>query len=57
MQALETQSVACPECGDSVSVTPPSGDVELKVSGTLALYGDHVKVSCSQAHTFWVYFC
>lgn len=54
-QAMET--VSCPHCERETLVSVPDADVDLEVSRSVALYGDHTTVTCPADHKFWVYFC
>lgn len=57
MQIADTKHVECPKCGESERVTPPAEDVELKIRTSVAAFGEHSKIHCSQGHTYWVYYC
>ncbi|WP_449406813.1 hypothetical protein [Natronorubrum bangense] len=56
-QLTETQDVACPKCAETISITVPGADVELKVSPYVAAFGEYTKVECTNEHPFWVYYC
>lgn len=53
----DTQQVACPKCGENITVSIPEQDVELRVRRSVAAFGDHTIFECSSEHTFWVYYC
>jgi hypothetical protein len=57
MQVPRTRAVACPQCGERSHIPVPERDVELKVSRSVAAFGDHTTLECSNEHTFWVYYC
>ncbi|SEW11757.1 hypothetical protein [Natrinema salifodinae] len=57
MQVTATRTVACPHCGEDATVSLPSEDADVNVSHSVAAFGDHTTVTCSQGHTYWVYFC
>ena len=52
-----TVEVTCPHCGDPTGVPPPMDGIELKIRKSVAAFGDYQKVTCSQGHTYWVYYC
>lgn len=54
---VDTARVTCPNCGENERVTVPAADVTLTVRPTVAAFGDHRKLRCSQGHTYWVYYC
>ncbi|WP_430540841.1 hypothetical protein [Natrialbaceae archaeon AArc-T1-2] len=53
----DTAYVNCPKCGESITVSIPERDTELRIRSTVAAFGDHTKVACSNDHPFWVYYC
>jgi len=57
MQTVATEAVTCPHCGDEASVSLPSEETELKVRHSVAAFGEYTTVTCSNDHTYWVYFC
>ncbi|WP_139326564.1 hypothetical protein [Natrinema saccharevitans] len=57
MQEIATETVSCPHCGTNATVALPATDVEVKVRQSVAAFGDYTTVTCSQGHTYWVYFC
>lgn len=58
MAATLSQSVVpCPYCEQETPVSVPNTDVEVVVSQSVALFGDHTTVNCPDEHRFWVYFC
>ncbi|WP_222918108.1 hypothetical protein [Natrinema sp. SYSU A 869] len=57
MQTVAIQEVICPHCEESASVSLPSEEVDVKVRKSVAAFGEYTTVTCSQGHTYWVYFC
>jgi RNase P subunit RPR2 len=57
MQEIATKAVTCPHCGESTRITRPDEGAEVKVRESVAAFGDHTTVTCSNGHTYWVYFC
>ncbi len=57
MQIPVTQEVECPQCGERTSVSVPSEGTELKIRHSVAAFGEHTTVTCSNGHRYWVYFC
>ncbi|AGB30995.1 hypothetical protein C488_02495 [Natrinema pellirubrum DSM 15624] len=57
MQAIATKAVTCPHCGESATISLPREEVDVKVRQSVAAFGDHTTVTCSDGHTYWVYFC
>ena len=52
-----TTEVSCPHCGEPTSLPVPDETVDLHVRRSVAAFGEHDTVACSNAHTFWVYVC
>ncbi|WP_090611531.1 hypothetical protein [Natrinema salaciae] len=57
MHEVATKAVACPHCGENASVSPPGEGTDVKVRRSVAAFGEYTTVTCSQGHTYWVYFC
>lgn len=57
MQVTKAREVECPRCGERTSVPVPDEDAEVKIRRSVAAFGDHTTVECSNDHTYWVYFC
>jgi|GEM_PF-646554 len=57
MHTVATKVVTCPHCGDEASVSLPSEETELNVRHSVAAFGEYTTITCSNGHTYWVYFC
>ena len=57
MQEIATRAVACPHCGENANVSLPGGETDVKVRQSVAAFGEYTTVTCSEGHTYWVYFC
>ncbi|MFP8952745.1 hypothetical protein ACLI4Z_07210 [Natrialbaceae archaeon A-arb3/5] len=51
------REVECPRCDERTSVSVPDEGVELKIRRSVAAFGEHETVTCSNGHRYWVYFC
>ncbi|MFC4542792.1 hypothetical protein ACFO5R_12755 [Halosolutus amylolyticus] len=57
MQTTATRAVECPQCAERTRVSIPDEDADLKVSHSVAAYGEQTAVSCSNGHRYWVVVC
>ncbi|WP_254524615.1 hypothetical protein [Natrinema caseinilyticum] len=57
MQEIATKTVDCPFCGENASVALPDEGTDVRVRKSVAAFGEYTTVTCSQGHTYWVYFC
>ncbi|WP_425492889.1 hypothetical protein [Natrinema amylolyticum] len=57
MQTVATREVSCPHCGERASVSLPGEEVDVKVRKSVAAFGEYTTVTCSEDHSYWVYFC
>ncbi|WP_408957350.1 hypothetical protein [Natrinema sp. 74] len=57
MQDVATTAVTCPHCGENATVSLPAEGADVKVRRSVAAFGDYTTVTCSDGHTYWVYFC
>ncbi|MDS0475849.1 hypothetical protein [Natrinema sp. 1APR25-10V2] len=57
MQDVATSAVSCPYCSESATVSLPGSGTDVKVRRSIAAFGEHTTVTCSEGHTYWVYFC
>ncbi len=57
MQDVATSAVSCPYCSENATVSLPGPGTAVKVRRSIAAFGDYTTVTCSDGHTYWVYFC
>ncbi|WP_254765090.1 hypothetical protein [Natrinema marinum] len=57
MQDVAATAVTCPHCGEKATVSLPAAGTDVKVRQSVAAFGDYTTVTCSEGHTYWVYFC
>ncbi|WP_425601057.1 hypothetical protein [Halosolutus halophilus] len=57
MQTTATKEVACPQCTARTRIAIADEGVELKVSRSVAAFGEQRAVTCSNGHRYWVSVC